>query len=38
MYEGPEIFKNITHDLSNFLEENGYKNVEEIIGLSHNLG
>ena len=37
MYEGPEIFKNITHDLSNFLEENGYKNVEEIIGLSHNL-
>ena len=34
MYEGPEIFKNITHDLSNFLEEN----VEEIIGLSHNLG
>ena len=38
MYEGPEIFKNITHDLSNFLEENCYKNVEEIIGLSHNLG
>ena len=38
MYEGPEIFKNITHDLSNFLEENGHKNVEEIIGLSHNLG
>lgn len=37
MYEGPEIFKNITHDLSNFLEETGYKNVEEIIGLSHNL-
>ena len=37
MYSGPEIFQTISDDLSNFLEENGYKNVTEIIGLSHEL-
>ena len=37
MYSGPEIFGEISEDLSNFLEENGYKNVTEIIGLSHEL-
>lgn len=37
MYDGPQIFKNISDDLTVFLEENGYKNVNEIIGLSHEL-
>ncbi|WP_455645801.1 dihydroorotate dehydrogenase [Methanosphaera sp.] len=37
MYEGPEIFKNISDDLSNFLEENGYSNISEIVGLSHRV-
>ena len=37
MYEGPEIFKNITEDLEKFLTENGYENVSEIIGLSHRI-
>ena len=37
MYSGPEIFKNISDDLSKFLEENGYNNVSEIIGLSHKM-
>lgn len=35
MYDGPEIFGNICDDLSGFLEENGYGNVGEIVGLSH---
>ena len=37
MYEGPSIFKTISDDLAKFLEENGYKNVSEIVGLSHRL-
>lgn len=37
MYEGPEIFAKISSDLEVFLEENGYNNVSEIIGLSHRL-
>lgn len=37
MYDGPEIFGNICEDLSVFLEENGYGNVNEVVGLSHNL-
>ena len=37
MYSGPEIFSQINDDLRNFLEENGYKNVNEVIGLSHKL-
>ncbi len=37
MYDGSEIFKNISDDLSKFLEENGYKNIKEIIGLSHRI-
>lgn len=37
MYDGPEIFGNICDDLSVFLEENGYSNVNEVVGLSHNL-
>jgi dihydroorotate dehydrogenase (NAD+) catalytic subunit len=37
MYEGPEIFSKIADDLGKFLEENGYSNVTEIIGLSHEL-
>ncbi len=37
MYSGPEIFNNISLDLSKFLEENGYKNLNEIIGLSHRI-
>ena len=36
MYDGPEIFANICEDLSKFLEENGYSNVTEIIGLAHD--
>lgn len=35
MYTGPEIFKTITDDLTKFMEENSYKNLEEIIGLAH---
>lgn len=37
MYDGPEIFKNIADDLTVFLKDNGYKNVNDIIGLSHEL-
>lgn len=37
MYEGPEIFKNITEDLEKFLRENSYENLSEIIGLSHRI-
>lgn len=35
MYSGPEIFKTISDDLSKFLEDNGYDNYTDIIGLSH---
>jgi len=37
MYEGVEIFDKISKDLEVFLQENGYNNIEEIIGLSHRL-
>lgn len=37
MYYGPTIFKQIASDLTNFLTENGYKNVNEIVGLSHRV-
>lgn len=37
MYEGPAIFNDIAGDLTKFLEENEYDNINEIIGLSHRL-
>ena len=37
MYDGPEIFSKISNDLEIFLKDNGYKNIKEIIGLSHRL-
>ena len=37
MYSGPEIFRQISDDLTKFLQENGYTNVTEIIGLSHEI-
>ena len=37
MYDGPEIFGKISQDLEVFLEEEGYSNISEIIGLSHRL-
>lgn len=37
MYDGPEIFSKISNDLEVFLKDNGYKNIKEIIGLSHRL-
>jgi dihydroorotate dehydrogenase (NAD+) catalytic subunit len=37
MYEGPEIFGKISSDLEVFLEEEGYSNINEIVGLSHRL-
>lgn len=37
MYHGPEIFSTICDDLEVFLENEGYKNINEIIGLSHEI-
>ncbi len=37
MYHGPVIFDIIANDLSKFLEENGYSNVSEVVGLSHRI-
>lgn len=37
MYDGPEIFDKISRDLEAFLQEEGYANISEIIGLSHRL-
>ena len=37
MYEGPQIFKQISDDLTKFLTNEGYENYSEVIGLSHKL-
>ena len=37
MYDGPGIFKTITDDLKNFLVENEYDSIKDIIGLSHRI-
>lgn len=37
MYDGPGIFKTMTDDLKNFLVENEYDSIKDIIGLSHRI-
>ncbi len=37
MYDGPVIFDTIANDLSKFLEENGYSNVSDVVGLAHRI-
>ena len=33
VYEGPYVANKINKELSDIIEENGYKNISEIIGL-----
>lgn len=34
---GVDVFKKITLEMENFMKQEGYKNIEEIIGIGHNL-
>jgi dihydroorotate dehydrogenase (NAD+) catalytic subunit len=33
--EGPAIFREVSHGISGYLKREGYKRVEDIVGLSH---
>ncbi|KZX17661.1 dihydroorotate dehydrogenase B (NAD(+)), catalytic subunit [Methanobrevibacter cuticularis] len=35
MYEGPKIFSNINNELKNFMVENNFNSIDEIIGFAH---
>jgi dihydroorotate dehydrogenase (NAD+) catalytic subunit len=35
MYEGMEIFGKLVENLKGFMEEMGYKNLEEMVGIAH---
>lgn len=35
MYEGLDIFKNLTKGLTKFMDEMGYNSVDEMIGIAH---
>jgi dihydroorotate dehydrogenase (NAD+) catalytic subunit len=35
MYEGIEIFSTIASDLKKFMETNGFKSIEEMVGYAH---
>jgi len=37
MYQGLEIFQEITNGLRKFMEDKGYQKVEEMVGLAHKL-
>ncbi len=34
-YRGENIFKKVLNEMEKFMKENGYENVEEIIGIAH---
>ena len=34
-YKGPKIFSSITRGIDTYLKKKGYKNVKEIVGLTH---
>lgn len=34
-YKGPEVFQQIADDTQKWLEEHGYKNIKEIVGVAH---
>ena len=34
-YRGPDIFKKVCEEMSEWMEANGYKNVEEMVGKAH---
>ena len=35
-YKGPEIFRQVTSGIENYLEKKGFKNAKELVGLAHN--
>ena len=35
LYRGIDIFKKISNEIENFMKENNYKKLEELIGIAH---
>jgi dihydroorotate dehydrogenase (NAD+) catalytic subunit len=36
-FKGPNIFKKISKGIRNYLKKRGFRNVNEIIGLAHEI-